>query len=84
MHKLMHSEMHQVAPSRENMEDNSSTLERFKVSQPGQVWLVLLPLAGDGWAELCILEVRARREARNRRSQGECEPREVGGTEGWV
>ena len=52
--------------------------------QPPSGWLVLLPLAGDGWAELCILEVRARREARNRRSQGECEPREVGGTEGWV
>lgn len=47
--------------------------------QPSSGCLVLLPLAGDGWAELCIPKVRARREARNRRSQGECEPREVGG-----
>lgn len=52
--------------------------------QPPSGCLVLLPLTGDGCAELCSPEVRARREARNRRSQGECEPREVGGPEGWV
>lgn len=52
--------------------------------QPPSGCLVLLLLAGDGCAELCSPEVRARREARNRRSQGEREPREVGGPEGWV
>ena len=41
--------------------------------------LVLLPLAGDGWAEVCGQEARARIEARNRKSLGERKPREGGG-----